>query len=231
MFIPPKTAANFVPFVKVLGYKEIQKTLVQLLFVTLLLEEPGKFICTSPSHSVSTIERKATKILIERPNTTHQCDVKKGKYTCTVPEGLNRQTAMRPMCSFLTSSFHCYLTEPWNPQEITGSFSSLSHGLIWICQPNCSPENTDPLCLLSLVHCGPVGQLLPNSCSEQQHSTAGTLTKDCKCKPIFSIGINLQPFWYTIGPPLMYVLLLAEYKVSFLFKFQKTSNFLAFTSR
>lgn len=28
MFIPPKTAANFVPFVKVLGYKEIQKTLV-----------------------------------------------------------------------------------------------------------------------------------------------------------------------------------------------------------
>lgn len=56
-----KAVATFVPFVKVLGYEEIQKTLVQLLLITLLLEEPGKFICTSPSHSVSTIERKANQ--------------------------------------------------------------------------------------------------------------------------------------------------------------------------
>lgn len=58
-FTTPEAVATFVPFVKVLGYKEIQETLVQLLLISLLLEEPGKFICTSPGHSVSAVERKA----------------------------------------------------------------------------------------------------------------------------------------------------------------------------
>lgn len=60
MFIMVKAVATFVPFVKVLGHKEIQKTLVELLLITLLLEEPGKFICASPRHSVLTIERKTS---------------------------------------------------------------------------------------------------------------------------------------------------------------------------
>lgn len=46
---------------------------------------------------------------MERPKATHQCDVKKGKYTCTMPECLNRLTAMRPVCSVF-SHLHSTVT-------------------------------------------------------------------------------------------------------------------------
>lgn len=51
---------SFLPFIEVLRHKEVKKAIVQLLFTSLLLEQPRQFICTPPSHSVLTIRREGT---------------------------------------------------------------------------------------------------------------------------------------------------------------------------
>ena len=51
---------RFLPFIEVLRYKEVKKTIMQLLFTSLLLEKPRQFICTPPSHSVLTIRKEGT---------------------------------------------------------------------------------------------------------------------------------------------------------------------------
>lgn len=177
MFIPARTAATFVPFVKVLGHKEIQKTVVQLLLVTLLLEEPGKFICTSPGHSVSTIERKAIKVRTQSPNTTHQFDVKTRQvYSCHTRMSKQTEYYETYTLCFFTSSFIFISEGPGNPQYPTGSCSSLPHRLICVSQQNCSPEALSfcasfPHTLWPCQLCYPTVHAL--RCSKQQ-PTAGT---------------------------------------------------------
>lgn len=55
---------SFLPFIKVLRHKEIEKAIMQLLFTSLLLKKPREFICTSPSHSVLTVRGKGQHSII-----------------------------------------------------------------------------------------------------------------------------------------------------------------------